>query len=94
MRAGWVVGSIELIGSPSTLIRSVGTGLHDLVTLPYEGLTRSPSLFIWGISKGTAAFVRQVSSGALRSLTSMAGSLSRNMERLSMDEDHPKTTSI
>ena len=90
MRAGWVVGSIELIGSPSTLIRSVGTGLHDLVTLPYEGLTRSPSLFIWGISKGTAAFVRQVSSGALRSLTSMAGSLSRNMERLSMDEDHVK----
>ena len=90
MRAGWVVGSIELIGSPSTLIRSVGTGLHDLVTLPYEGLTRSPSLFIWGISKGTAAFVRQVSSGALRSLTSMAGSLSRNMERLSMDEEHMK----
>ena len=90
MRAGWVVGSIELIGSPSTLIRSVGTGLQDLVTLPYEGLTRSPSLFIWGISKGTAAFVRQVSSGALRSLTSMAGSLSRNMERLSMDEEHVK----
>jgi len=90
MRAGWVVGSLELIGSPSTLIRSVGTGLHDLVTLPYEGLTRSPSLFIWGISKGTAAFVRQVSSGALRSLTSMAGSLSRNMERLSMDEEHMK----
>ena len=90
MRAGWVVGSIELIGSPSTLIRSVGTGLQDLVTLPYEGLTRSPSLFIWGISKGTAAFVRQVSSGALRSLTSVAGSLSRNMERLSMDEEHVK----
>ena len=90
MRAGWVVGSIELIGSPSTLIRSVGTGLQDLVTLPYEGLTRSPSLFIWGISKGTAAFVRQVSSGTLRSLTSMAGSLSRNMERLSMDEEHMK----
>lgn len=90
MRAGWVVGSIELIGSPSTLIRSVGTGLHDLVSLPYEGLTRSPSLFIWGISKGTVAFVRQVSSGALRSLTSMAGSLSRNMERLSFDEEHMK----
>ena len=88
MHIGWIVGSLELIGSPATFIQSVGRGLRDLVSLPYEGLTRSPGLFIMGIGQGTASFVRQVSSGALSSVTNLASSIAKNMERLSMDKDH------
>lgn len=88
MHTGWLLGSLEIIGSPGTFIQSVGTGLRDLVTLPYEGLTRSPSLFILGIGQGAASFVRQFSSGALGSVTKFASSMSRNMERLSMDPNH------
>ena len=88
MQIGWLLGSLELIGSPGTFIQSVGRGLRDLVKLPYEGLTRSPSLFIVGIGQGTASFFRQFSSGALGSVTNLASSISRNMERLSMDPDH------
>ena len=85
---GWLLGSLELIGSPGTFIQNVGRGLRDLVTLPYEGLTRSPGWFLVGIGHGTLSFVHHLSSGALRSVTSMAFSLSRNMERLSMDPHH------
>lgn len=88
MQIGWLLGSLELIGSPGTFIQSVGRGLRDLVKLPYEGLTRSPSLFIVGIGQGAASFFRQFSSGALGSVTNLASSISRNMERLSMDPDH------
>ncbi len=88
MHIGWVLGSLELIGSPVSLIQSVNRGLMDLVRLPYEGLTRSPGLFIVGIGQGTASFVRQCSSGALTSVTNLASSIARNMERLSMDPDH------
>jgi vacuolar protein sorting-associated protein 13B len=88
MHIGWVLGSLELIGSPVSFIQSVSRGLSDLVRLPYEGLTRSPGLFILGIGQGTASFVRQFSSGALGSVTNMATSVARNMEHLSMDPDH------
>jgi len=37
-RAGWVVGSLDLIGSPSGLTKSVGDGLWDFVALPYQGI--------------------------------------------------------
>ncbi len=88
MHIGWLLGSLELIGSPASFLQSVGRGLRDLVTLPYEGLTRSPALFILGIGQGTTAFLRHFSGGALRSMTNLASSLSQNMERLSMDPEH------
>ena len=85
---GWLVGSLELIGSPGTFIHTVGRGLRDLVTLPYQGLTRSPTWFLFGIGRGTMSFMHHLSSGALRSVTSMASSISHNMERLSLDPHH------
>ena len=88
MHLGWLLGSLELIGSPGTFIQNVGSGLRDLVSLPYEGLTRSPGLFILGIGHGTMSFVRQFSTGALTSITNFASSIARNMEHLSMDSEH------
>lgn len=88
MHLGWLLGSLELIGSPGTFIQSVGSGLRDLISLPYEGLTRSPGLFIIGIGHGALSFVRNFSTGALTSITNFASSIARNMERLSMDSEH------
>lgn len=85
---GWLLGSLELIGSPGTFIQNVGRGLRDLVTLPYQGLTRSPTWFLLGIGQGTMSFMQHLSSGALGSVTSMASSISHNMERLSLDPHH------
>ena len=87
MHLGWLLGSLELIGSPGTFIQTVGGGLRDLISLPYEGLTRSPGLFILGIGHGAVSFVRNFSTGALTSITNFASSIARNMERLSMDSD-------
>ena len=85
---GWLLGSLGLIGSPGTFIQNVGRGLRDLVTLPYQGLTRSPTWFLLGIGQGTMSFIHHFSSGALGSVTSMASSISHNMERLSLDPHH------
>nr|CAI5821779.1 unnamed protein product [Callosobruchus analis] len=35
--AGWVVSSLELLGSPGGLARAMGTGLRDFVSLPCRG---------------------------------------------------------
>ncbi|KAM9308647.1 intermembrane lipid transfer protein VPS13B [Gastrophryne carolinensis] len=87
-RAGWVVGSLDILGSPASLVRSIGNGIADFFRLPYEGLTRGPGAFVSGVSRGTTSFVKHISKGTLTSLTNLATSLARNMDRLSLDEEH------
>ncbi|XP_017308311.2 intermembrane lipid transfer protein VPS13B isoform X6 [Ictalurus punctatus] len=87
-RAGWVVGSLEILGSPASLVRSIGNGVADFFRLPYEGLTRGPGAFVSGVSRGTSSFVRHISKGTLTSITNLATSLARNMDRLSFDEEY------
>ena len=60
---GWVVGSLEMLGSPSGFVRSVGTGVSDLFRIPYQGLTRGPGAFIGGVTHGMASLVKHVSAG-------------------------------
>ena len=58
-----VVGSMDLLGSPTGLVRSVSTGLSDLVRLPYQGLTRSPAAFVSGVFGGVSSLMRNVTAG-------------------------------
>ena len=60
---GWVVGSLEILGSPASLVRSIGNGVADFFRLPYEGLTRGPGAFVTGVSRGTTSFVKHISKG-------------------------------
>ena len=48
-RAGWVVGSLEMIGSPAGLTRAVSTGMRDFVALPYNGMYNGPLAFLRGL---------------------------------------------
>lgn len=88
VQAGWLLGSLDVIGSPGLVLHQIRTGLQDFFLLPYEGLTRGPGLFVLGLGQGVSALISNVSTGALRSLTNFASSMAENMERLSLDPDH------
>ncbi|WAR00328.1 VP13B-like protein [Mya arenaria] len=87
-RAGAVVGSLEILGNPTGLVRSIGTGVADFFRMPYRGLTRGPGAFVVGVSQGTSSMVKNVTTGMLKSVTNFASSVSRNMDRLSLDGSH------
>nr|XP_053626537.1 intermembrane lipid transfer protein VPS13B-like [Cherax quadricarinatus] len=88
IRAGWVVGSLDLLGNPGGFARTVGSGVRDFVQLPYEGILQGPWAFIAGVTHGSMSLVKHLTAGTVVSLTNLASSLARNMERLSLDEDH------
>ncbi len=87
-RAGWVVGSLEMIGSPVGLTRAVGDGIRDFVAMPYHGILNGPWAFLRGFTHGSSSLVKHVSAGTLTSVTNFASSVSRNLDRLSLDSEH------
>ena len=93
-RAGWVVGSLDLIGSPAGFTRTVGSGIKDFVALPFQGLFHGPWAFAGGIANGSTSLVKHVSAGTLTSVTNFASSVSRNMDRLSLDDEHCQRNEI
>ncbi|XP_023036340.1 vacuolar protein sorting-associated protein 13B isoform X1 [Drosophila willistoni] len=90
--AGWVVGSLEILGSPSGLARSFSTGLRDFISMPVQGLFRGPWGFLVGVTQGSASLLRNVTAGTVNSVTKLAGSVARNLDRLTLDAEHIELT--
>lgn len=86
--AGWVVGSLEILGSPSGLARSLTSGFKDFVSMPVQGLFRGPWGFLVGFTHGSASLVKNVTTGTVNSVTKLANSLARNLDRLTLDSEH------
>ncbi|CAK9795272.1 Intermembrane lipid transfer protein VPS13B [Anthophora plagiata] len=86
--AGWVVGSLEILGSPGSLAQALGSGLRDFISLPFQGLLQGPWGFIVGITHGSASLMRHVTAGTVNSVTKLASSVARNLDRLTLDEEH------
>ncbi|XP_062558103.1 intermembrane lipid transfer protein VPS13B [Armigeres subalbatus] len=89
---GWVIGSLEILGSPSGLARSVTSGLRDFVSLPVQGLFRGPWGFLVGLTQGSTSLVRNITAGTVNSVTKLATSVARNLDRLTLDSEHVQRT--
>ena len=88
-RAGWVIGSLDLIGSPTTFVQQVSNGVLDFLILPYKELRRDgPRGLFQGFTQGSLSLVRNLSAGTITSMTSFASFISRNMDILSFDPQH------
>jgi vacuolar protein sorting-associated protein 13B len=86
--AGWVVGSLEILGSPSGLARSFTSGFIDFVSMPVQGLFKGPWGFLVGLTHGSASLVKNVTTGTVNSVTKLATSVARNLDRLTLDNEH------
>ena len=88
VKAGFALGSLDIIGNPMRFVSEFRTGLKDLVTMPYDGLTRGPTSFITGITGGGLSCVKHISSGALGCLVNLSFSIAKNLDRISMDAEY------
>lgn len=89
LKTGWLLGSLDFIGSPIVFIRNLGDGFYNLFTMPYKGLRKSGITgLVNGLSLGVGNLLFNVSAGTITSVTSFASFLSRNLDALSCDPDH------
>lgn len=78
--------------SPSGLARSVSTGLWDFVSMPVQGLMRGPWGVLLGITYGSASLIKNITAGTVNSVTKLAASVARNLDRLTLDDEHLERT--
>ena len=90
--AGWVIGSVDLLGNPASTIRSYVKGISDFVVMPYQGIINGPTAFFGGFTRGVASLLRHFSAGTLRSVTNFASGISRNFNYSSYEQRHPAPT--
>lgn len=57
------MGSLQLLGAPAGLARSVGHGLKSFITMPYKGIMEGPTGFLLGVLHGSAALMKHITAG-------------------------------
>lgn len=60
--------------------------------MPVQGLFRGPWGFLVGVTNGSASLVRNVTAGTVNSVTKLAASVARNLDRLTLDSEHLQRT--
>jgi hypothetical protein len=84
-----LLGSLELMGNPTNLLRNVGRGFFDLILLPMEGIMSGhPYHILTGLGQGVSSLLRHSSQGTLMTVSGLSSSLARNLEKLSWDPGH------
>lgn len=58
-----LIGSLELLGSPGSLVERVGSGLKDFVVYPYQGIFQGPTGFLTGLGHGVGSLAQSITSG-------------------------------
>ena len=74
-----LVGSLQLLGNPTRLLRLVGAGLTDALQLPLRGLSEGPRQFVAGLGAGGASLLLHVSHGALTSVSDFTAAIAANL---------------
>ena len=74
-----LIGSLQLLGNPTWLLRSVAAGLSDALSLPLRGLSEGPRQFVYGLGAGASSLLLHLSHGALTSVAGFTAALAANM---------------
>ena len=80
-------GSIEILGSPISLVNNLGTGVYDFFHEPAEGIVVSPREFAAGLARGTNSLVKNSIFGVFNSASKISGSISKAATTISLDEE-------
>ncbi|CBN76641.1 conserved unknown protein [Ectocarpus siliculosus] len=79
LRSLAVVGSLEALGSPTTLLSEWGKGVYDLFAMPIKAMPQGPSSTFRATFRGVSSLLRHASAGTLSSVSGVSNALSRNL---------------
>ncbi|KAL0230023.1 hypothetical protein PCE1_003587 [Barthelona sp. PCE] len=87
MNVAKLIGSLDIIGNPLSLLNSVGFGVKSLFYSPFSAEVTSVDTFFKSVFAGGELFVVSVLSGVTNSVTSVVGSIENGFAILSADDE-------
>ena len=82
-----ILGSIDILGSPVSLVTNLGTGVYDFFHEPVEGTVSNPREFAAGLARGTESLVKNSVFGIFNSASKISGSISKAATTISLDSE-------
>ena len=83
-----LIGSTDLLGNPTDLVSSIGTGVNEFYYAPKEGFMHGPLAGGLGFIKGTGSLMAHTLGGVSGSLSKVTNSLNRGLLVLSADTEY------
>ncbi len=77
-----LLGSLNVFGNPTQLIKNIGMGFHKFIEIPRQSLSDGPQAFVWGAGCGFIALLQHVSEVTFTSLSTFSDSLAGNLEKI------------
>ncbi|EPX71146.1 DUF1162 domain-containing protein [Schizosaccharomyces octosporus yFS286] len=83
-----IVGSADFLGNPVGLFTTITSGFADIFYEPFHGFIINEGSYELGIgfAKGTASFVKKTIFGLTDTVTKLAGTISRSLSVITMDQ--------
>jgi hypothetical protein len=77
-----LLGSLDLLGNPTGLLREYAIGMKDLVLLPIQAVREGRGVggLLRGVRDGSSSLVRHVVGGTLTSVAGFSASVARNLD--------------
>lgn len=83
-----LLGSFDIIGSPVSLVETLGTGVFDFFHEPAEGLVHSPKAFGKGLAVGTMSLLNNTVYGLFNTAAKISGSVTQGLASMSFDPEY------
>jgi vacuolar protein sorting-associated protein 13A/C len=83
-----ILGSVELLGAPVSLISTLGTGVVDFFYEPAKGIVHGPDEFARGVASGTVSLLKNSAYGIFHTVGQVTGGMSKGLAVLSMDRQY------
>uniref|UniRef100_A0A061SMK5 Vacuolar protein sorting-associated protein 13 family protein n=1 Tax=Tetraselmis sp. GSL018 TaxID=582737 RepID=A0A061SMK5_9CHLO len=81
-----ILGSVEIVGAPVSLISTLGTGVRDFFYEPARGIVHGPEVFARGVKAGTVSLLQKSAYGIFHSMGQVTGGMSKGLASLTMDK--------
>ena len=80
--------NMEILGTPLSLVKSLGTGVKDFFQKPAEGIIHGPLDGAKGVYEGTKSLVKNTVGGALNTVSKITSGFSKEILILTQDENY------
>ena len=94
-----LLGSVGILGSPRSLLYSIGDGFHDFISMPREAFIEEGPLHqrflgaTYGMVAGTLSLTKQIGVGSLQTAQQFTRDFSQLILLASLDKDYIRSRS-